>query len=452
VTDVEPSPGDEPVLFSVYVSWPWRAFTSVMTEEEDIKNAIILLFDAEGKLVHQPVPGGDASTPDPSRPNIKVFTASIPAGTYNAVILANTGQLVNDAPGGLAPGDSKASIIAGLLVHADGKLNSVGIPAWGEIATFTAGAGAPPPDPVVLTRAVSKIDVLVPSAIQSKFKLKSVRLYNYHDKGRLVPEATNWDGSSVTAPSVPPSGGKPTDPAANPLVYDGESVTAVACVDEIYTFEATAGEATTPRENTCLVIGGSYNSGPETFYRIDFTTTVSGRTIYMDLLRNHHYTATIIDVNGPGFDDPASAWNSPPVNIEMRIDRGDIIIGPEEPFLAVNQWIPVLEGEAKTGNQLLIVTSIATGWTLDVTDSRQKGGAAVPWITNLSGSFSGAKQIDTITFDVTRNADELDRIAYIHVTAGNLSIIITVTQRPATPAVALITDAGGTRRRTRQYF
>jgi hypothetical protein len=447
VTDVEPSPGDEPVLFSVYLPGPWQPVTYAETGDDDIKDVVILLFDAEEKLVHQPVPGSDASSPDPSHPDVKVFTASIPAGTYNAVILANASQSMNNAPG-----DSKASVMAGLLVHADGKLNGAGIPAWGEIASLTAGVGAPPPNPVTLTRAVSKIDVLVRPDVQPKFKLKSVRLYNYHDKGQLAPSAANWDGSSVTAPSVPPSAGKPIDPATNPLVYDGESVMAVACVDEIYTFEAAAGSTNTPRENTCLVIGGSYNSGPETFYRVDFTTTASGSTLYLDLLRDHHYEATIIDVSGPGSDDPTSAWNSPPVNIETRIGWSGLIIGQDEPYLAVNQVSLVLEGEAKTDNQLLIATSIATGWTLDVTDSRQDGGAAVPWITNLSGSFSGAGKIDTITFDVTRNTGELDRIAYIHVTAGRFRIIITVTQRPVTPAVALITDAVGTRRRTRQYF
>ncbi len=73
-----------------------------------------------------------------------------------------------------------------------------------------------------------------------------------------------------------------------------------------------------------MIIGGKYNGGATTYYRIDFaknTATAGDPPLwtYMPVLRNNSYTVTIKDINGPGEVDEITALESIPANIDADI-------------------------------------------------------------------------------------------------------------------------------------
>jgi uncharacterized protein (TIGR02145 family) len=110
-------------------------------------------------------------------------------------------------------------------------------------------------------------------------------------------------------------------------------------------------------------------------------------------------------------------------------------------YLDVNPAEFTLTGEATSDNRFTITTNVATGWTINTTDSPQDGGAAITWISDLSGSFSGAGNEDDATFSVSKNESDAERIGYIHVKAVDLDFAVKVTQH-ALLGIRIM-DAGG---------
>jgi hypothetical protein len=439
-TDTVAAAGDHLVSFSIRVPGSGTPKTRSLAESDEnvVENIVLLLFDASDRYTYQPVYINNITT-DAGNSAVKTFTARVPEGAYGSMVtLANSNQIVGNALSGISAGDTKASVMQRLKLANAGKWNSspasggyIPIPMWGEITNITVGS-ATPAQSITLVRMVSKIDVTLSTASQVRFKLKSVRLYNYYNQGQAVPAAGNWDAahSIVTAPTVPGSAAKPNPAVDNPLVYEGTSITTpeVSCIDEIYTFESGAGSASSFGANTCLVIGGIYGSDTQaTYYRVDFANTSAGVTTYLPLLRNHRYTLTITDIHNSGESSAAAAFNSVPVNIGkiMVSDDSNIkdIVFNDYYMLGVSSGAFDFDKPADS-KSLSVFTDYPVGWTVDgIVDG---AGSSISWLTTSVNS-GAVNNTTAVTVSVDAN-NGTERTGYIHLKAGNLKYVVTVNQ------------------------
>ncbi|WP_297117751.1 fimbrial protein [uncultured Porphyromonas sp.] len=199
-----------------------------------------------------------------------------------------------------------------------------------------------------LVRALARIDVGVnfdqtkPADETAKgsadFKIKSVRVYRYAPSMYVTgTQATTFRQVSANREPLPHT---PTGMTAaadnNPLVFNADATGVDGYIRNIYIPEISNhldnGQNKGKDARTCLVIGGSYKGGKETFYRVDFITRENGKpedkiTKQLDVLRNHRYRFNITDVKGPGTSDPGDALITEPVNITCDVvvwDEGKI--------------------------------------------------------------------------------------------------------------------------------
>lgn len=444
------------VTFSVKVPGSGTPKTYALDEakESEVKDIVILLFDEDGKY-DQRVYGGQIT--NGTGTNEKTFTAKVPEATYsNMVILANAGKIVTEAS--INKGDDRETVLKGLIMDmpaagwsSASESTDYHIPMWAETGIVVIN-NSTKIENVSLLRMVAKIDVSLGSEAQSKFELKSVRLYNYNNKGHVAPFTGNWDDSErvVTAPSVPTLATKPDNPVDKPLVY---TIAGTASEGEIYTFEAVKGTADALQKNTCLVVGGSYNGGSETYYRVDFATTTDDKTEYLDLLRNHHYKVFIKDISAAGLGSSEEAFNSASVNITANIVKWSNAHFTE--FAVNDQYILGLsQGEFNFSkaernkdsfdNTLSVFTTHPKGWKIgEIVDA---DGKSAPWLTICDDVAEGnTPEGDDIKLRLEENNTGQKRTAFISVTTdgGRLVYKVKVNQNLLADVGIYITDISG---------
>ena len=432
------------VTFSVRVPGNSSPKTYALTEdgESEVKQIAVLLFK-NGKYIYRPMYSNTITTDPDSK--TKTFTLKVPEGTYDMVILANANASLNNILDHISVGDEKANVLNGLKLTNEGKWetkstsgNYKPIPMWGEKSNIIITSGMGKVEATLL-RMVSKIDVSLTTKAQKNFELTSVYLYNYNSKGQIIPsaDALNESKTEVSKPTVL---GNPTK---GPLQYDKDAITkdlnthkGSSCINEIYTFEATAGTAGDLSQNTCLVIGGRYqNDTNETFYRIDFANTADGAITYLPLLRNNQYRVDVQSISGPGLPTTEQAFNSRPVNIKASIlnwsdGRFTEFDVNGQYFVGVSQgkytFSKEERGDKSSDNILSILTNHPDGWKIEITDKDGK-------ITNYSwlecSSTKGvANKAADVRLKLGKNDSERPRTAYVHVKAGRLDYIVEVTQ------------------------
>ncbi len=433
-------------------------------DENEIAQIAVLLFDTNG-YTYQPIYVSGSNITGSGK--VKTFTIKVPVGTYNMVVLANANASLSSALNSVSTGQSKADVLEKLILINDGKWNAtptsgdyIPIPMWGESANINVAEGASVNASFTLVRRVAKIDVvLTTDTAKSKFDLQSVRLYNYNNQGHVVPTSGNWSGTppTITAPSVPVGATKPTDPIANPLIYDGSTITneatrGISCINEVYTFEAAIGSDANLPTNTCIVIGGKYNDEEQvTYYRIDFANTEGATTTYLPLLRNHHYKINIEDITASGLTSPKEAFNASPMNIKATVvnwsDAHNVdVVFDGQYMLAVSQGEFTFSREQRTAdsndNTLSITTDVPSGWKLEkivgdwLSLTTQKG-------ASCETTQKGASCETTNTqFILSENDSGAPRTAFVHLSAGRLTYIVKVEQLTTAKGI-LITDMNG---------
>ncbi len=429
-------------------------------DENEVNHIAVLLFETNGKYTYQPIyVSGSKITGDGQE---KTFTVNVPEGTYDMVMLANANQSLSSVLSTIK-GQDKATVLNKLIVTNNDKWNAdssstgyVPIPMWGE-ARVEAVNGTTVNVDFSLVRMLAKIDVaLTSSAAKDVFNLQSVRLYNYNNQGQIVPTSTNWSSSTleVTNPTIPST----ADKADSPLLYNGTAITkemdrGVSCINEIYTFEATAGEYSSLATNTCLVIGGIYGNESKTiYYRIDFANTAASggetTTTYLPLLRNHNYKVNITNIYGYGFASPEDAFKAGPINIEASVlnwDNAQIteIAYDGQHMLGVSSTEFTFTKEARiassTDNILSIYTDIPTGWKVENTFCET--GGAIDWL-NLSAMNGNSGVTTNSKIILSENTTGVVRTGFIQLSAGNLTFMIKV-QQLAKAKDILITNKEG---------
>jgi hypothetical protein len=360
----------------------------------------------------------------------KTFDATLPTGEYDVAILANAQDIIDKS--GIAPGDTKESVLRALVERNAGKWNRNAIPMWGQIDRLTihAGTGISNRNTVEMIRMLARIDVEIASSASGDFSLAEVRLYNYSSQGALAP--------GLAGAPVQPSVAGGYAPVAAPLIFDaGDGVTAGGCERIIYVCEAPAGSDANLSGNTCLVIGGSYKGGDVTYYRVDFVGMTNNRAVFLPIVRNNRYTVKVAGVSSSGHSTPEKALASPPVNMETAVlcwaeqDMNNVVFDGQN-MLGVSTNRMTFSADEQTGttagNRLTVMSTVPEGWEIEkITDQSDVPGTAT-WLTvSVMSGMSG-----DVFVHVGKNTLSSERKGYLHIRSGALQYRVEVIQGTAT--------------------
>ena len=346
-------------------------------QEKQIKSIQVLVFNTDGIndeaqetfAYEAPVRNFETSTADGyTRIRCKLTSTAKPMRVVciaNANI--NTQGFANKTKGVILNED----VMKELFTEKWATDGSKFIPMWGESdkqavsrdTKFNDCTASNDKGVIHLVRALARIDVgcsfdeTEPADDKAKgntdFKIKSVRVYRYAQSMYVTgTQALTFRMDGATRDPLPhtPEGMKPADDN-NPLIFTAETEEdAKGYVRNIYIPEISNhdnGQNKGKDARTCLVIGGSYKGGKETYYRVDFITRRDGAPKdeikeQLDVLRNHRYRFNITKVAGPGTDKPEEALKTEPVNLTCDVvvwDEGkvDKIVYDGQYYLSVSK-------------------------------------------------------------------------------------------------------------------
>ena len=210
------------------------------------------------------------------------------------------------------------------------------LPMWTEKRIVISDNMAPL-GPLKLFRAVARVDVGLKFKSPysddldaagadiaeglSNFTLTKAIVCNIPQTSRLVPADGNisW-GSAGEVEGI-----------KSPSLVSGNQVSRLEYLAEqesggkyffrqIYVGEQTNGNKQLVNR-PCVIVGGSYEGGPETYYRLDFTkpAAADGTVSYYDLIRNSRYRLNITAVTGNGYNNVDDALKNESVNITYDV-------------------------------------------------------------------------------------------------------------------------------------
>ncbi|MCC8174057.1 MAG: hypothetical protein LIO65_06700 [Odoribacter sp.] len=152
-----------------------------------------------------------------------------------------------------------------------------------------------------ILRAVASVDIYNNSDT-SAFKLKEAYLYFVPNKGYIAPSSANYDPAEKGVTAVESLAD--IQILTTPLMTD--KVDNEKILYQLYAYENDAAVPTTAQKRfTRLVVGGSFEGGPTTYYPVDFLD--DNLTDVLQLTRNFKYIISINSVSSPGHPDPGTA-------------------------------------------------------------------------------------------------------------------------------------------------
>lgn len=330
-------------------------------------------------------------------------------------------------------GKSKEEVLKALVYNFSGAwdVSTRQLPMWGE-TQITPLKGKSVEGSVRLYRAVAKINVTVNKGEGIKdedgtdiFKLHSVRVYYARTSGLVgslhAPVANTPDetiGSpTIIEPSMPDGVGYmpryKTGNETNGIYFEADN-------DYIFENRIYIPEAYQPGEQpTCLVVGGSYRGGEDTYYRIDFKPENKGKDYY-HALRNHVYNFDIKSVGRQGTDTPDPALDHVVAGMDVTVTpwtmeymRG--IGGQYTLEVEASGVILDASNESESNNSLWVKTTYNGGWEIE--PNSQEGN----WYT--------VKKVDGKVIIVPNINKGGQRRGSFVITSGNLRKVIMVRQK-----------------------
>ncbi len=205
------------------------------------------------------------------------------------------------------------------------------LPMWGEVENVEIKPGFNRLT-FEMVRSVARIDVGVGAPSQTAatgqwtwngkdgdgetipFVLNSVHVIRPEHDYTIIPARKNRNPQKPDVDSYKYT----VDKSVELFAYTANGTSGVQ--REIYIPESevimngTIGDAN-HEERTAIVVGGSYNGGATTYYRLDFAKGGS----LIDVLRNHLYQFNISKVTAPGFSTPAEAYASHSMNMTAEV-------------------------------------------------------------------------------------------------------------------------------------
>ena len=347
--------------------------------------------------------------------------------------------------------------------NSTGASNYTALPMWGESNFMLIGSETTSMGTVSMLRMVAKIEVQIDSVanplLKSKFKLKSVHIYNTNNIGRIVPKpgtTTVVDGyTKAVTPSIPASASIELGPLeyAQPHDFAWPGEPDVAMRGAIYLFERQAINISAfVLDETCIVVGGIYsNDAQPSYYRVDF---VDQYEIYLDILRNHNYLCNLLDIKGRGYPTAFEAYMGKSYNIVANIvewDNSVSTVAFDNHFtLSVSKDDFEFYREATTielSNNVFYVSTdyvdpnpmSGLGWYVEKIVDRVSG-EPVDWLeATPNQGASGTRAKVVLTYEANYTGE--DRAAVLWIAAGRMRIQIQVSQSKYPPIKLELKDS-----------
>lgn len=249
----------------------------------------------------------------------------------------------------------------------------------------------------------------------TNFTPETVSLYNFSASAQVVPGELR---QAVTQPSLP----------AGVVTVKGPATYAVAdnkLEYSIYLFETAQPADNTPNQRPCLIIGGKYDGGATTYYRVD----LYDGTNYLDVLRNHSYEVTVTGVSAEGAASKETALQSEGQNITAGVIIWDETEVGNIDFDGQNYLgISTLEyAVGKAGGNFTQKVKASAAWTAQVLNENGEG--TPDWISIIAGNPGKGGVTETMSFSVTALPEGMTmRTALLRFTLGSLQVDARVVQ------------------------
>ena len=450
---------EQSVMLKVAVPYTAGTRSIEPTQEATIETLDILAFKVDGGVeTFQYWAEGKKDAGNVEGAASQTFSATLQVQSYRQrfVIITNAHNKVEDlilqADWGNAEKEAmlkqlEVSLNGGDRWNAINAGNYTSIPMWGQSEPSVITGNTTSIGTVFMLRMIAKVEVQLDESVTGltdKFKIKSVHVYNTNTSGRIVPKSgTEYvDADMIAQKASLPSY---VVSVAGPLEY--RDFTSPGVVDEamrgaIYLFETAAKNANNFLEETCIVVGGLYDSDvEESYYRLDFLA--EDDKTHLDILRNNNYICNIVAVNGRGYPTVDEAYRVKSFNMVANVlvwnegINGNIIINGQHVLHVSHSHFDFDENArdiASTDNILTIITDYPAGWTAAVWADKA-GTIPVdndlttnsPWLSISPALGAGDMQPVEVRLTLLANSG-VARTAYIHIKAGRLTYVVEVTQ------------------------
>ncbi|MDV4044651.1 hypothetical protein CMT37_17690, partial [Elizabethkingia anophelis] len=366
-----------------------KSYALSAVDENYIKEIDILEFkdSGSGLKLSKRIKATDI-TGSGTESNQKTFKGALTTGTFVYVFLANSSSVLDGLSLSYDASMSKDTVMDLLVFQHAGKWKSTSssdfspIPMWAETK-----------DPVTITnnttslaglsfmRSLLRVDVKVDLGVQGKFKIEEVQVRNSNAKGYVAPLSSNysWDTTDATKLNVNKASVPSSASSGAPLVYTDATTANISFDHSIYLFES--GKQSQTLNNTCLIIGGSYNNGAKTYYRVDFLKD----GVHMDLLRNHLYTFNITDVKAAGYSSADDAFNAGATNrmVSEILDWNQMALDNVD--FDGQYWLGLSSVEVKTSQlaktlALSVQTNAIGGWKAKTVNADGSADVNYSWL------------------------------------------------------------------------
>lgn len=337
----------------------------------------------------------------------EVKITNVPAGTKNVHLVANASDMT----------DSEAQDLQSLTAAKERDPQLDAPICWGKISIDKLLEANPS---VTMLRQCAKISLEIDNSIQSNFTNAGLYVYNMATKAAIAPAKYNTEqktddlaeSTALRTEDNPLGGGTATTVAVN---------------------ETSAGKA-------MVIIKANYKKSEEEDYREGYYKVAlykNDKKAQYALLRNHHYTIKVTNVNDYGFSTLDEAKKSLPENrveVEVVDDNPEItqMIACKDYELGVSDYQEV---DASTEEAFVtIVTTLPNATSSD--DKLYGVKRNNSWITacdqetvnDIPETSSKGKKY-TLKLKLEKNDQtENPRTGTITVTSGDLSLDITIKQ------------------------
>lgn len=424
-------PEKEYMDFSLELTPPgaFAAPTKAMTpaQQNAINRAEVLVFQNNILLYHKT---GEVSDIDGVKKRVKVQlkTSKTESDMFDIMVIGNP---PSDFSFGTYVTKTKDALKAAFTVSAVGKWSGSEFVMYGE-ALQTLIKPTTNNFKIQMLRSLARVDIGVGvynevtdswAGLGATFSLTEVRVVNSRDKFAAIPSATTFNSTGnvkVSAPTIP-SGTKPqgTTAATATKYSDATEITAVDGRGRHTKSAIFIAEAPNTTDRVTLLVGGSYNGGATTYYRIDMCVVragAPGNYDYLNILRNHLYRINITSISGAGFTDPQEALTSAPINITTTLTpieeggSGDVIFDANNSITTDVSGVQIYANPdgVKTYTIATVKANFVAGVAATVTGTGISG--TLNLVSGVSRTITAAIPANTTTGSYTIKVGRLTKV------------------------------------------
>lgn len=402
------------------------SFVRQTSNESQINEVQAMVFidngDGGGYKYNYSVEGTSLTKPDTLSTtfDLEIYTEERPVKIF---IFANSNDIIsNNTP---IVGETEDEVKQKLIKPVT-SINITGnFPMWGEYL-LPSGISSTLNNTITqlkVLRSIARIDVST-TKTPSDFTMTSIQAFRVNSQIQIAPN--NYTGSLlVSDPSIPT--GSSTTIKTTPITVIGNS-----SESQLYLPESEAPtSANQVSQATCIIVGGRFKgSGIVTYYRIDIEPNIVGYPSGQ-ILRNHHYTLSIVNVAAPGWPTPEEAAENISTNIEVGVQDwtdANINVGLDgNDYFRLSSRDLVLERVAGSTTYTFVATSVFD-YTIQWSDSQ---GNPLPQTSPGEiiddGVLRVAKSRNIITVEaITDNPSTNSILRYFLIVAKRAHIVVRV--------------------------